>query len=139
MLITLINRLDVLRGLIAEITNAAKTSKPITTDSQVLSLIRKRIKSSEAAATEFQAAKREDLRAREVAQIAVLDAYIQGSNFMGEEEITMAVRSTIGKMRAEEKEISRGSIMKALVGPGGSLEGQIVDKSDVARLVGGMI
>ncbi len=132
-------RLDVLRGLIAEVTNAAKTSKPVTTDSQMLSIIRKRVKSSESAATDFQAAKRDDLKAREVAQIAVLDEYIQDSNYMREEEVTTAIQEIVDRMKMENKEVNRGSVMKALVGPGGSLEGQTVDKSDVARLVGGLI
>ncbi len=132
-------RLDVLRGLIAEVTNAAKTSKPVTTDSQMLSIIRKRVKSSESAATDFQAAKRDDLNAREVAQIAVLDEYIQDSNYMREEEVTTAIQEIVDRMKMENKEVNRDSVMKALVGPGGSLEGQTVDKSDVARLVGGLI
>jgi len=132
-------RLDVLRGLIAEVTNAAKTSKPVTTDSQMLSIIRKRVKSSESAATDFQAAKRDDLKAREVTQIAVLDEYIQDSNYMREEEVTTAIQEIVDRMKMENKEVNRGSVMKALVGPGGSLEGQTVDKSDVARLVGGLI
>ena len=132
-------RLDVLRGLIAEVTNAAKTSKPVTTDSQMLSIIRKRVKSSESAATDFQAAKRDDLKAREVAQIAVLDEYIQDSNYMREEEVTTAIQEIVDRLKMENKEVNRGSVMKALVGPGGSLEGQTVDKSDVARLVGGLI
>lgn len=88
---------------------------------------------------EFETAKREDLRSREVAQIAVLNEYIQDSNSMGEEEMTAAIQDLIGKMRTEEKEVNRGSVMKALVGPGGSMDSRTVDKSDLARLVGGMI
>lgn len=132
-------RLDVLRGLISEVTNAAKSSKPVNTDSQMLSIIRKRVKSSKAAAEEFETAKREDLRAREFAQIAVLEDYVKDSNSMGEADITTAIQDVIGKMRTKEKEVNRGSIMKALVGPGGSLADQTVDKSEVSRLVGGMV
>lgn len=105
----------------------------------MLNIIRKRIKSSEAAAEEFSNAKREDLRSREAAQVAMLQEYIQDSDSMGEEDITVAIQAVIGTMRTEKNEVNRGSIMKALVGPGGTLDGQIVDKSDVARLVGGII
>ena len=128
--------MDVLRGIIAETTNAAKTSTPVTTDSQLLSLIRKRIKTSEAAVVEFQAAERSDLRDREVAQIAILNEYVQSSNSLDKEAITSAVQETIRKMKTENNNINRGVVMKALVGPGGSLEGQTVDKSEVARIVG---
>lgn len=97
------------------------------------------MKSSEAAANEFRTAKREDLRARENVQIAVLKEYVKDSNSMGEKDITTAIQDVIGKMRLEEKEVNRGSVMKALVGPEGSLADRMVDKSEVSRLVGGMI
>jgi len=132
-------RLDVLRGLISDVTNAGKTTKPVNTDSQVLAIIRKRVKSSEAAADEFHTAKREDLRARETAQIAMLKEYIRDDNSMGEAEITAAILDVIRKMKAEEKEVHRGSVMKALVGPEGCLADQSVDKTEVSRLVGGLI
>ncbi len=131
------NRLDVLRGLISDVTNAAKTSRPVTTDAQMLSIIRKRVKSSEAAVEEFQSAKRDDLKEREVAQIAVLEAYIGDSDSMGEDDITKAIQDVIGRMRLEEKTVNQGSVMKSMVGPGGTLEHQTVDKQAVARLVKG--
>lgn len=134
-----LDRLDVLRGLISDVTNAAKTSNPVNTDSQILAIIRKRVKSSKAATDEFQTAKREDLRAREIAQIAMLEDYVKASESMGEADITTAIQDAIETMRTEEKEVNRGSVMKALVGPGGSLADQTVDKSEVSRLVGGMI
>lgn len=42
-------------------------------------------------------------------------------------------------MKAEGKDVNRGSVMKALVAEGGSLDGQLVDKKDVAMLVQGII
>lgn len=128
-----------LRGIISEVTNAAKTSEPVNTDSQMINIIRRRMKSSEAAAEEFQNEKRDDLKAREVAQIAVLEDYVVASNSMGEGDITIAIQDVVGKMRTEEKEVNRGSVMKALIGPGGTLENQMVDKSEVSRLVAGMV
>ena len=105
----------------------------------MISIIRKRIKSSEAAANEFKAAKRQDLEAQESAQLAVLNEFLQDSKSLGEDDITTAAQMVIGRMRTEKQDVSRGSVMKALVGPGGSLEGQTVDKKEVARLIGGMI
>ncbi|KAL9636006.1 MAG: hypothetical protein Q9164_003108 [Protoblastenia rupestris] len=132
-------RLDVLRGLISETTNAAKTSSPVTTDSHMLQLIRKRAKSSEIAAKEAEDANRDDLRGKELQQVAVLVAYIKDSNFMGEEEVKIVVQQTIGKMRMEGNRCDKGSVMKALVGPGGALNGQLVDRKDVANIVDGML
>ena len=131
------SRLDVLRGLISDVTNAAKTSKPVTTDAQMLNIIRKRVRSSEAAVEEFQNAKRDDLKSREVAQIAVLEAYIGESGSVGEDDITRAILDVVGRLISEEKTVNQGSVMKLLVGPGGTLEDQVVDRQAVARLVKG--
>ena len=131
------NRLDVLRGLISDITNAAKTSTPVTTDAQMLKILRKRVKSSEAAVEEFQSARRDDLKEREVAQIAVLEAYIGDNDSMGEDDIIRAIQDVIGRLRSEEKTVNQGSVMKSMVGPGGTLENQTVDKQVVAKLVKG--
>ena len=102
----------------------------------MLKIIQRRVKSSEAAVEEFQSAKRDDLKDREVAQIAVLEAYID-SNEMGENDITRAIQDVMGKMRSEEKIVNQGSVMKSLVGPGGTLENQPVDRQTVSRLVKG--
>src|SRR5262245_51749597 len=61
-------RLAVLRALLAEITNASKTAKPIATDSHFYTLLARQIKSSNAAIEEFAAAKREDLVEKERGQ-----------------------------------------------------------------------
>lgn len=129
--------LDVLRGLISDVTNAAKTSKPVTTDAQMLQIIRKRVKSSEAAVEEFQYAKRDDLKDREVAQIAVLKTYIGNSGSFGEDDIARAIQDVIGKMRSEGKTVNQGIVMKSIVGPGGKLEDQSVDNQLVAQMVKG--
>ncbi len=133
------SRLDVLRGLIAETTNAAKTSTPVTTDSHMLSIIRKKIKSSQGAITEFETAGRSDLKDKESAQIIVLEDYVQSSNVMSEMDMTQAIQDSIGKMRTNGLKTDKGSVMKALVGPGGALDGHLYDKKDVARLVDGML
>lgn len=103
----------------------------------MLQIIRKRVKSSEAAVEEFQSAKRDDLKDREVAQIAVLEAYISNSDSMGEDDIKTAIQDAIYKMRSEEKTVNQGSVMKSIVGPGGTLEDRMVDKQVVAKLVKG--
>ncbi|KAL2040430.1 hypothetical protein N7G274_006873 [Stereocaulon virgatum] len=132
------SRLDVLRGLISEVTNAAKTSNPIVTDLQMVNMIRKRVKSSEAASEEFQNAKREDLKAREVAQIGVLQEYLP-SRSLSEEDLTTMIQDVIGRMRTEGKDVRLGSVMKALVADSGGLNGQSVDMRNVSRLVNAMI
>ena len=128
-----------MRGLIAEVTNSAKTPKPVTTDSQILSLIRKRIKNSEGAAAQFKAAKREDLQEKENAQIDVLQEYLGSSNELGEQAIAKAIHEVIGRMRANGMDVKPGTVMKALIGPEGALVDRSVDKSQVMRLIQGVL
>ncbi|KAI4126783.1 MAG: hypothetical protein LQ347_004833 [Umbilicaria vellea] len=134
-----INRLDVLRALLAEITNASKTSSPIKTDLQLLSLLRKRAAASRTAAREFSAANRTDLKDKEDAQVAVLEGYAGEVDTIGEEETTRVVGEVIGKMRNDEKKVDLGSVLEALVGPGGEFDGKPVEKAEVAKIVRGML
>ncbi len=134
------NRLDVLRGILAETTNQSKTSsKPLTTDVQIVSILRKRAKAAEAAADEFKAAKREDLIEKEMSQLGVLEEYIGGVEMVGEEEIRKIVAGVIGKMRTDGVRVTKGDVLKALIGPGGAFGGRNVEMQEVAKTVEGMI
>lgn len=131
--------LNVLRALLAEITNASKTSSPIKTDLQLLSLLRKRAAASRTAVQEFSAANRVDLKDKEEAQVAVLEEYAGEVDTVGEEEITRVVGELIGRMRTDKKKVDLGSVLKALVGPGGGFDGKPVEKAEVAKIVKGML
>ena len=132
-----INRLNVLRSLLAEITNAAKTSSPIKSDMQLLSLLRKRAAASKAAATEFQDAGRADLREKEEAQTSVLEEYAVGVSMdaVGQEEIKRVVAERIQHLKSKGMKLDIGSVTKALLGPGGDFDGKHVERGDVAKEV----
>ena len=104
-----------------------------------MQLIQKRIKSSENAAEEAQKANREDLRGKELQQIALLKSYVTDSDIVAENDVRIAVQQVIGKMRTESKRTDKGSVMKALLGPDGALEGHLVDKQALAKMVDGML
>ncbi len=104
----------------------------------MLNIIHKRVKSSVAAVEEFSNANREDLRSREIAQITVLQEYMP-SNTLKEEDLKNTIQDVIGVMRTESKHITQGNVMKTLVTVGGPLDGQLVDKKDVAKIVQGML
>ena len=84
-------------------------------------------------------ANRKDLVSKEQQQISVLESYVLQSNAMSDEEIKSAVQQIISELTKEEKKIDKGSVMKGLVGPGGTLVGQTVDKQDIARIVEGLL
>lgn len=131
------NRLNVLRGLIAEVTNSAKTSNPIKTDMQLLSLLRKRTAAAKSAQEEFKAAGREDLVEKEQQQVEVLDEYAGSVETMSAEDISNAVQAVVdqAKAAAENVKVNMGDVLKKVLGPGGSLEGKPVDRAEVARVV----
>ena len=131
--------MNVLRAILAETTNAAKTSSPFKTDLQLLSLLRRRAAASKAAAQEFDSAKREDLRDKELAQAVVMEEYASGVQTMGEEEITGIIQDVIHKTKASGQSVSMGSLLKAVLGPGGALDGKPVENATVAKLARGIL
>ncbi|KAL9079338.1 MAG: hypothetical protein Q9157_001768 [Trypethelium eluteriae] len=129
------NRLNVLRSLLAEVTNAAKTSSPVKSDMQLLSLLRKRAAASKAAASEFQDAGRADLKEKEEAQMSVLDGYIGGVQVVGEDEIKRVVRERIRQLQGDGIKLDLGNVVKVLLGPGGDFDGKPVERGYVAKEV----
>lgn len=133
------SRLNVLRAIIAETTNASKTNSPIKTDLQLLSLLRKRASVSKQAAEEFSSANRKDLEEKEMAQITVLEEYASEVQTVPEDEIKDAVTRIIGKLRTDGQPVHIGTVAKALLGPGGEFEGKPVEKAVVMKVVAGML
>lgn len=129
------SRLNVLRAIIAEATNAAKTSAPIKDNMQMLALLRKRRAASKSAAAEFLENKREDLSQKQEEEIAILDEYANQVKVMSEEETAKYVDEAISSIEGGEGKLNAGAVLKELLKTGGSLEGKPVDKSVVARLV----
>ncbi|WEW59575.1 hypothetical protein PRK78_005049 [Emydomyces testavorans] len=126
-------RLDVLRAIISEINNAAKTSSPIQTDLQLLALIRKRSASLEASNQEFVRANRSDLKERNDAEMGVLAEYAGQVPTTSIEEIQSAVSQTIERLRSEGRKVDIGSVMKAAFASGGPLEGKPAEKGVVSK------
>lgn len=131
------SRLSVLRALLAEITNASKTATPIATDIQFLSLLRKHVAVSRTAADEFAQAGRDDLRGKEEQQIAVLEEYVGGleQGMVGQGEIRKLVEQVVEGLRAEGGKLVMGDVLKRCIGPGGALDGRMVEKKSVVEVV----
>lgn len=127
-------RLAVLRSLLAEVTNSSKTSNPLQTDMQLLSLLRKRQASAETAKQEFEKAGREDLVKKEDEQAEILGEYAGGVETMSEDEVSAIIAKELEKAQATG-EVKAGSFMKELLKAGGAFEGKNVEKALVARAV----
>lgn len=101
--------LNVIRALQAEITNASKTAKPVTTDGALYLLIRKQIKGSTTALQEFEAAKRDDLVQKEQEQLDVLRKYADEIPKVEESEIDGLVEGAAQAL--DEGKRTLGSVM----------------------------
>ncbi|KAJ5570669.1 hypothetical protein N7535_004329 [Penicillium sp. DV-2018c] len=128
-------RLNVLRALISETNNAAKTASPIQTDIQLLSLIRKRLNAAKDAAREFEAAERPDLKEKEDAQVGVLEEYAAQVKTLPVAEIKEIVANEISAMINANTKPNQGTVLKALFAAGGPLENKPVDRREVAAEV----
>ena len=129
------SRLNVLRAIIAEANNAAKTSTPIKDNMQMLALLRKKRAASKAAAAEFLENKREDLSQKQEEEISVLDEYASQVQVMSEEDTAKYVDEVIESMKGNGVKMNAGGVLKELLKSGGPLEGKPVDKGLVAKLV----
>ncbi|KAK4134418.1 hypothetical protein BT67DRAFT_318430 [Trichocladium antarcticum] len=133
------NRLAVLRSMIAATLNASKTDKPIQTDAQLVNLLHKTKRQSQEVVEEARAAGREDIIEKEEAQQRIMDEYAGSSGVkeIGEAELRQIIQTAKAGLVAEgiEERLLSGRLMKQLLSPGGPLDGAMVDKKEVARIV----
>ncbi|GBF60786.1 altered inheritance of mitochondria protein 41 [Trichophyton mentagrophytes] len=132
-------RLDVLRGIISEVNNAAKTPKPIETDLSLLDLLRKRAANLEASGKEYAAADRQDLLAKAEEERKVVEEYAAQVETVSEDAIRAAVESAIAELKAASEKLAIGSVMKKVLAAGGALDGKPASKTAVAKIAGEMV
>ena len=135
-------RLTVLRSVLSATVNASKTASPVTTDAQLVALLRKTRAASLEAIEEFTAAGRDDLADGERAQVAVLDEYVASSGFkeVSADELRVYVARAIDTLTAErrlspERGARFGNVMNELLGPASPFTGKIVDKTQLAVII----
>jgi len=107
--------LSVIRSLQAEIINASKTAKPITTDASLYSLVQKQIKMASGAIEEFKAAKREDLVEKEQGQLDVLQQYADEIPKVAESEVDEIVKNIVESQKEGDKR-THGVVMGKAMG-----------------------
>ncbi|KAI1470838.1 GatB/YqeY domain-containing protein [Daldinia caldariorum] len=145
------SRLTAIRSVLSAVLNASKTSSPITTDAQLVVLLRKSQRACDDAAAEFQAAGRQDLVDKEREQVAILGEYVAASGVqdVSEDELRIVVKGVLTALTSEAAadpepadlvvgsppRPSFGDVMKTLLAPQGPLNGKTVDKAQLARIV----
>lgn len=128
-------KLNVIRAILSDITDASKTSKPAETDMHILSFVHKRIAQGKASAEEFAKDGRQDLQEKEAGQVGILESYASTVQTLGDEEVRQAVAAVLSELGQSGGKVNKGLLMKKLVGPGGSLEGAAVERAAVAQAV----
>lgn len=93
---------------------------------------------SKAASEEFAQARRDDLKVKQDAEIAVMDEYAGQVDTFGEEEISKAIEQAFETLKGTAK-TNAGVVLKELLRPGGTLDGKPVEKSRVAKMVDEML
>ncbi|KAE8354091.1 hypothetical protein BDV28DRAFT_131717 [Aspergillus coremiiformis] len=127
-------RLNVLRAIISETNNAAKTSSPIQTDLQLLSLIRKRMTGAKEAAQQFAEADRPDLKESEERSITILEEYANQVETMSLDDVKQIVSQEILVLKEAGQKVEIGTLLKSLFAPGGALDGKPAERSEVAKI-----
>jgi uncharacterized protein YqeY len=128
------NRLSVLRSLLTQTLNASKTSTPINTDLQMLALLRKSANASRLASAEFESAGRQDLAEKEESQLRIMEEYADGVETVGDEDIMVAVKRVVDRMKDEGATMQMGEVMKRVLAPE-ILGEKPVARGDVAKIV----
>ncbi|KAJ4414636.1 hypothetical protein N0V82_007819 [Gnomoniopsis sp. IMI 355080] len=126
-------RLAVLRNVLAATTNAAKTSSPIKTDIQLITLMRKTAKGNHEALAEAKVANRQDLVEREEAQLRVIDEYVAGAGvkILDEDELRAIVEEVVQRNEGKKQ----GEITKELMSRDWDAEGKFVDKGVLGKML----
>jgi uncharacterized protein YqeY len=105
-------RLTVLRALKTALTNASIEKGNLTAvldDSEALAVVRKQLKQREDSASQFDAANRPELAAKEREEIAILQAFLPAALSAG--ELTALVDAAIAETGASSK-ADMGKVMK---------------------------
>ena len=105
--------------MFAAVSNASKAGIPVHTDSRILAMLSKQVKASRVAAAEFDSAERQDLKAKEDAQLAILEEYIDSIPTLGDEEVGQAVDKILANLKANGSHLHYGNVMRDLAGRDG--------------------
>ncbi len=118
-------RLVTIRMLLAAITQREVDERTVTTDTAVLQILEKLVKQRRESATQFAAGSRPDLEAKELAEIALLQAYLPAALSPAELDalIGEAMAGTgassmkdMGKVMAALREKAQGRVDFATIG-----------------------
>ena len=126
-------KLGVLRMLTAEIKNRRIENQCELKDEDILQVITRMVKQRKDSAQQFMDGNREELAAKEIAEIEVLETYLPEA--LSATELERLVQEAISEAQAESKK-DMGKVMKVVMPKiAGRADGKAVNQM-VARLLG---
>jgi hypothetical protein len=128
------DRLGVIRMLQAAIKQREVDERITLDDAQVLSVIEKMIKQRKESVTQFQAGAREDLAAKEVAEINILNTYLPPQ--LSAEDLDGLIRAAISATSASTIK-DMGKVMNILKGQAAGRADMGVVGARIKALLGG--
>jgi hypothetical protein len=128
------DRLGVIRMLQAAIKQREVDERITLDDSQVLSVIEKMIKQRKESVTQFQAGAREDLAAKEVAEIDILSTYLPAQ--LSSQELDDLIRAAMSATSASTIK-DMGKVMNILKGQAAGRADMGVVGARIKALLGG--
>jgi uncharacterized protein len=128
-------RTSTLRMVKAAITNREKEGDGVTTDEDVLKLLRSQLKQRRDSVEQYQKAGRQDLADKETAEISVIESYLPQA--ASAEEIETAVAAAITETGATSMK-EMGAVMKAVMPKlaGKNADGRLVSDTVKQKLAG---
>ena len=130
-------RRDTLRMVIAAAQNAAKDKRAPLTDEETLEVVGREVKKRRESVAAYQGAGREDLAAKELAEIEILTPYLPEQ--LGEDEVRALARAAVAASGASTPK-DMGRVMSALMPQvKGRADGKLVSRivsEELARAVG---
>ncbi len=127
-------RLGTLRMLLTAVKNRGIEIKGDVDEDELVAIVRKQIKQRQDSIEQYRQGGREELAAREEAEIAFLEPYMPEQ--VGEEEIRAAVTAFIAEQGLEGPQ-AMGQVMKAMIAKyGASADGSVISRIAKETLIG---
>jgi uncharacterized protein YqeY len=117
---------DTLRMVLAGVKNLRIELGRDVTDADVLTVLKRGVKTRKDSFEQYEKAGREDLASKEAAELAVLEVYLPKA--LGEDETRDLVAALIGELGLESKR-DMGTLMKTMMGRhGAAVDGKLVSR-----------
>lgn len=129
------HRLNVIKGVLANITNAEKINKPMNSEEKIRKHMLKLAESQRSTAQQFEAANRNDLRDKELAQVAILEAYAAEVKVVPQGQLKDTILKAIEIKKSEGQACNIGTILQVLRRKDGPLQGETFDNAQAIGIL----